>query len=349
MEIGASAKKLVYSALKLHVSDIHLSPHERGGIIQFRLGDELYDFQHVTKEQYKKFISYFKFSSSMDIGEKRKPQNGALTFEFHGEKVHLRLSTLPTTYAESLVIRIHLPQEYFPISQLSLFPNTAKRLLALLNHSHGLLIFTGPTGCGKTTTMYTLLDIVKKEYKRSVVTLEDPIEKPKEGILQIQVNEKAGINYSTGLKAILRHDPDVIMVGEIRDEETARLAVRAAMTGHLVLTTLHTRNAKGAIYRLLDFGLTLTEIEQALISVAAQRLVNVTCPYCGDNCTALCKKIHQVKRVGVYELLDYKVLRAIFEEMRGKDVVYKMKTLSEEMNKAYALGYVPATTVEKEQ
>lgn len=347
LEIGENAKTLVYKALRLSVSDIHLIPHEKGGTIQFRIGSELYEFQKISKEQYKKLISYFKFSSSMDIGEKRKPQNGSLTFTFPEEKVHLRLSTLPTTHAESLVIRLHLPEQHFPLSQLSLFPNTTKKLLALLNHSHGLVLFTGPTGSGKTTTMYTLLDIAQKQYNRSIVTLEDPVEKPREGLIQIQINEKAGITYSTGLKAILRHDPDIIMVGEIRDEATAKLALRAAMTGHLVLTTLHTRNAKGAIHRLLDFGVTLTEIEQALIGVAAQRLIEITCPYCGEKCTSLCKKLHKGKRIGVYEMLNYATLRAIFEEMRGKKSSYSIQTLHHEINKAYALGYVSASMTSK--
>ena len=211
----------------------------------------------------------------MDIGEKRRPQNGAITITLEDKVVGLRLSTLPTAYLESLVIRLIPQYNILPLEQLSLFPNTAHRLISLLKHSHGMIIFTGPTGSGKTTTLYSLLHHTQELLNRNVITLEDPIENQSEKMLQVQINEKAGITYAVGLKAALRHDPDVIMVGEIRDAETAKIAIRASLTGHLILTTMHSRDAEGAIFRLLEFGVSWLEIQQSVIAVTAQRLVEL--------------------------------------------------------------------------
>ena len=212
-------------------------------------------------------------------------------------------------------------QNILPLEQLSLFPNTVQKLIALLKHSHGMLIFTGPTGSGKTTTLYSLLHHAHEMINRNIITLEDPIENVSEKVLQVQINEKAGITYSVGLKAVLRHDPDVIMVGEVRDAETAKIAVRAALTGHLILTTMHTRDAQGAISRLLEFGVSLLEVEQTLIGVTAQRLVELRCLPCKGDCALACKMTARNKRASVYELLYGKsmaeVLRIMGDE-KGK-------------------------------
>ena len=171
-------------------------------------------------------------------------------------------------------------------------------------------MFTGPTGSGKTTTMYALLEVIRKKTRR-IITLEDPVERS-DDVLQIQINEKAGLTYETGLKAILRHDPDIILVGEIRDEETAKIAIRASLTGHLVMTTLHTNDAKGAIIRFMDYGITRQEIEQSLLAVAAQRLVELKCPFCRGKCSTLCKSMRQVRQASIYELLyGYELKQAL--------------------------------------
>jgi len=295
---------------------------------------------YLPKEECDRLISHFKFTASMDIGERRRPQSGALSHKVDGHYVGLRLSTLPANQKESLVIRILPQQNQIPSYQLSLFPNMSRKLTALLQHAHGLIIFTGPTGSGKTTTLYSLLNESIHKYQRNVITLEDPIEKENDFVLQVQVNEKAGITYSTGLKAILRHDPDIIMVGEIRDSETARIAVRAALTGHLVLSTMHTRDGKGAIYRLMEFGVSHLEIEQTLIAVTAQRLVELTCPFCKDSCSTYCYTSGRWKRASVFELLTGKALTAIFKEMNGERSSYSYKTLKEIIIKGIALGYI---------
>nr|WP_265183406.1 ATPase, T2SS/T4P/T4SS family [Bacillus cytotoxicus] len=199
---------------------------------------------------------------------------------------------------------------------------------------------TKTTGSGKTTTMYALLEVAKKGQTRRIVTLEDPVEKRKNGLLQIQINEKAGITYETGLKAILRHDPDIILVGEIRDEETAKVAVRASLTGHLVMTTLHTNDAKGAVLRLMDFGISRQEIEQSLLAVAAQRLVELKCPFCKGKCSPLCKSIRQVRQASIYELLYGHELKKAIREANGERVVYRYETLQSSLKKGYALGFL---------
>lgn len=341
MVIEETVEQLLQEALALDSTDIHFIPRKHGYIVQVRSQGQLLPHHEFSLREGERLISHFKFMASMDIGEKRKPQSGSFQLEVANFLVSLRISTLPTALSkESLVIRL-LPQQSVPdLLQLSLFPGAAKKLLALLSHSHGLIIFTGPTGSGKTTTLYSLIQHSASSHQRNVITLEDPVEKQNDQWLQVQVNEKAGVTYSTGLKAILRHDPDVIMVGEIRDEETARIAIRAALTGHLVLTTLHTRDAKGAIFRLLEFGLKWHEIQQTLIGVTAQRLVNLLCPQCGSVCSVHCHIGKQRKQATVYEILSGSDLQAVLSEAKGEEGSYHYPLLKHVLRKGIALGYL---------
>lgn len=330
------ANKIVKDAVRNYATDIHIVPRKNDTLVQLRLANRLIPRYHLPKEDCDRLISHFKFTASMDIGEKRRPQNGAFSVKMNDDYVGLRLSTLPSTQKESLVIRILPQQKQIPFYQISLFPSMTTKLLALLNHAHGLAILTGPTGSGKTTTLYSLLDETIHSFNRNVITLEDPIEKENESVLQVQVNEKAGVTYASGLKAILRHDPDIIMVGEIRDSETAKIAVRAALTGHLVLSTMHTRDAKGAIYRLMEFGVNRQEVEQTLVAVAAQRLVELECPYCQGACTPFCFSNNRPKRASVFELLTGKALQNV---LHGEET-YSYKTLKDVIRKGIALGYI---------
>ncbi|MGX2960452.1 competence type IV pilus ATPase ComGA [Peribacillus sp. JNUCC 23] len=339
--IEKTADDILSRAVRLGASDIHIVPRKDGPLIQFRIESKLHPQEVLTKDESDRLISHLKFLASMDIGEKRRPQSGAITLELDNKIIGLRLSTLPTTFSESLVIRLIPKQNILPVEQLSIFKNTADKLSALLKHSHGLLILTGPTGSGKTTTLYSLLHHAKDMINRNVITLEDPIENESEQVLQVQINEKAGITYSVGLKAILRHDPDVIMVGEIRDVETAEIAVRAAMTGHLILTTMHTRDAQGAVYRLLEFGISWIEIQQTLLAVTAQRLLELQCPICKRNeCDGECGIKKRRKRASAYELITGKELSAVLQSAKGEgnDVYYRK--LRNEIGKAVAFGYV---------
>lgn len=334
--IESIADKIVKDAIQSHASDIHIIPRRKDTLIQYRMANRLIPRYKLPKEDCERLISHFKFTASMDIGEKRRPQSGSFSLKVNGFYVGLRLSTLPSNLKESLVIRILPQQSQIPFYKISLFPSVTTKLLALMNHAHGLVIMTGPTGSGKTTTLYSLLEETTHHFNRNVITLEDPIEKENDYVLQVQVNEKAGVTYATGLKAILRHDPDIIMVGEIRDSETAKIAVRAALTGHLVLSTMHTRDAKGAIYRLMEFGVNRLEIEQTLVAVAAQRLVEVVCPFCQGSCSPYCFSYSRLKRASVFELLTGRALSSV---MKGEEPAFYM-TLKDVISKGIALGFI---------
>src|SRR5699024_961000 len=224
-------------------------------------------------KQYAVILLHLKFSASMDIGESFRPQDGALDYVYNNNSYSLRLSTLPVGQSESLTIRI-LPQtKRYSLNQLCLFPFQNKELLNLLNLTSGLVIFSGSTGSGKTTLMYSLIEELLKIRSAQIITLEDPVERPLKDVIQIQINKTAKINYESGLKAILRHDPDVILLGEIRDSLTAKYAFRAALTGHLVLTTIHANNAKGTLDRLKEIGISELEIKQTVKSVVSLELI----------------------------------------------------------------------------
>ncbi|MBW3113598.1 MULTISPECIES: competence type IV pilus ATPase ComGA [Bacillaceae] len=332
---------MIGEAFSNDATDIHLIPRTKEYLIQFRKLGGLVPFQTIDEDQAERLIAHLKFMASMDIGEKRKPQSGSFSLTVRNTPLSLRISTLPTTHLkESLVIRI-LPQKYqIPIEKMSLYPSSAKKLLALLMHSHGLILFTGPTGSGKTTTLYSLVHHCSVVLNRNVITLEDPVEKQHDEMVQIQVNEKAGITYSTGLKAILRHDPDIIMVGEIRDRETAEIAVRASLTGHLVISTMHTRDAKGAIYRLMELGIEWHDIEQTLLAVSAQRLLKLLCPICKGECGGQCLRGEKRNRASVYEIITGSALKKVLKEARGEIVQHKYRTLQTLICKGVALGFV---------
>ncbi|WP_141431610.1 competence type IV pilus ATPase ComGA [Bacillus sp. 03113] len=334
------ADRIIKEAVRNQASDIHIIPRKQDAIIQVRISNRLMPKYYLPNEECDRLISHFKFSASMDIGERRRPQSGSYSSIVDNQVIGLRLSTLPSSHNESLVIRILPQQSQIPLLQISLFPSATRKLLALLKHSHGLIIFTGPTGSGKTTTLYSLLHETSYVYNRNVITLEDPIEKDHDFALQVQVNEKAGISYSTGLKAILRHDPDIIMVGEIRDSETAKIAVRAALTGHLVLTTMHTRDARGAIFRLKEFGVNWTEIEQTLVAITGQRLVELSCPFCNGACSPYCASYSKRSRASVFELLTGKALSAVLNETKNDQSKSHYETLKKVIRKGIALGFI---------
>lgn len=331
---ATSANMLLEHACKQQSSDIHFYPdpiHDVTKIYYRILGKRKY-IKSIKQALYKVILTYFKFTSNMDIGESRRPQNGILTFESkHKEHYSLRLSTLPLSNHESLTIRI-LPQEKNPtLEQLFLFPTQFKKMKDWLRQPSGIILFTGPTGCGKSTTMYALLEALLKDSTVQAITLEDPIERKLNEVLQVEVNEKAGVSYQTGLKAALRHDPDILMIGEIRDEETAHFAFEAALTGHLVLSTLHAKDTIGTIDRLIDLGINRVDIEQSLISVAAIRLLPI-------------KRMKQVQqRAAIVELLDdIDLLNTIKGE--NKNMEYKQHTFQRLMEKAYIYGFITKET-----
>lgn len=319
----------------LNASDIHIIPLRKEAFIRFRIDGQLMTPRLITASFARRLVSHFKFMANMDIGERRRPQNGSMHLSVRGSLMHLRLSTLPTPFQECLAIRILPQDERFSLFELSLFPDAPRTLLSLMMRQHGLMVVTGPTGCGKTTTLYALLEAAYQIEERVIVTLEDPIEKISPALIQVEVNEKAGVTYFSGFRSILRHDPDVIMIGEIRDEQTAALAVRAALTGHLVLTTLHTKDAAGCVHRLQELGISKTDLAETVTAVVAQRLVPLKCPFCNERCPRDCGWNPDKRRLAVFEILSDDKLKRL---LAGENPDYK--TIQDLIYKGIAYGYL---------
>lgn len=276
---------LFYSAIEIHASDIHLQPEENFARIRYRVDGILYDQDSVDLEQLKHIISRIKILAGLDISIHRLPQDGKIKLTLNNlenkkQIIDLRISTFPSTYGEKMVVRI-LDRSYnlLNLESLGMQKNMLSQIKNLIQKPHGFFLVTGPTGSGKTTTLYAMLSELNKPGK-NIVTIEDPVEYAVPGIMQSQVNEKAGFNFQNGLRSLLRQDPDIMMIGEIRDKITAQIAIESALTGHLVFSTLHTNDAAGAITRLIDMGVEPFLINATLTGILAQRLVRKLCNKC---------------------------------------------------------------------
>jgi len=271
---------ILFRALQMRASDIHVHPYEAKIQIRYRVDGILYDMLSLNRNVLPLIISRIKVMAGMDIAERRMPQDGRSTVRLGQREVDLRVSTVPTSFGERCVLRIlDKSSGVYGLDELGLWPDDLKKLDSLLNRAHGVIFVTGPTGSGKSTSLYAYLNRINSAEK-NVITIEDPIEYQLEGISQIQVASKKGMNFATSLRHVLRQDPDVIMVGEVRDVETARMAIQSSLTGHLVFSTLHTNDAAGAISRLLDLGVEPYLVSSSLIAIVAQRLVRRICPEC---------------------------------------------------------------------
>lgn len=341
-EVERRGTELVKQALNKRASDIHFHPKEKMIVIQFRINGALYEYGTMQKPFYERLLSHFKFQAKMDIGEKRRPQSGALNLSLHGQNVSVRLSTLPTPYLESLALRLLPQDQQMRLDELFLFPTAGNRLATLLKHTAGLMLLTGTTGSGKTTTIYALLHEAVKQNNRRVITVEDPIEKLNDAFTQMEVNEKAGITFAEGFKASLRHDPDLLMIGEIRDAKTAKIAIQAALSGHFVISSMHAKNPIGALYRLREFGIPFIDIQQTVIAVATQMLVNMSCQHCGSDCQSDCKDKGASRRAAVLELLSGSSLEQVFSHIEAPtNPLPTYPTLKDEITKGVALGLLP--------
>ncbi len=270
---------LLAEAVARGASDIHIEPYERRLLVRFRVDGVLHTVLEPPRAAAPSLIARIKVMASLDIAERRRPQDGRLKVRVGGREVDIRLSVLPTAYGERLVMRLLRREGLLGLEALGLEACDRSRLERLIRLPHGMLLVTGPTGSGKTTTLYAALSAIASD-ACNILTIEDPIEYELPGVGQMQVNPKTGLTFAAGLRAILRQDPDVIMVGEIRDLEAARIAVQAALTGHLVFSTLHTNDAPSACTRLADIGVEPFLLASALKGVVAQRLVRVLCPRC---------------------------------------------------------------------
>jgi type IV pilus assembly protein PilB len=271
---------ILSDAARAGASDIHIEPHETHVQIRQRVDGLLHDVLIIPHHLQDAAISRVKIMSGMDISDRRKPQDGRSRLRFEGRRIDLRVSTMPTQFGEKIVIRLLNSDTAIPtIDQIDLSPDNLRLLHSFLAHSQGMILVTGPTGSGKTSTLYTALSAIKSS-TNNIITLEDPIELQVAGVNQMQVNPRAGVTFASGLRSILRQDPNVILVGEIRDQETADIAFGASQTGHLLLSTLHTNDATATITRLYDLGVQPFLIASSVLGVVAQRLVRRPCPAC---------------------------------------------------------------------
>jgi len=272
-------KVLMMGTVLLKGSDIHTEPTQEKTVIRARIDGMLTNIAEIENDKYKKILSRIKLLSKLKLNIEKKPQDGRFSIKFEENEIEIRVSTLPSEYGEAIVMRILNPKNLISLEELGLRSDLEKLFNEEIEKPNGMIIVTGPTGSGKTTTLYAFLKKISKPQNK-VITIEDPIEYHLEGITQTQVDEKKGYSFASGLRSIVRQDPDTILVGEIRDEETAKIAIQASLTGHLVLSTLHTNDAIGSIARLQALGENITNITPAVNIIIAQRLIRKICKKC---------------------------------------------------------------------
>lgn len=350
-------KGMIEQAVRQRASDIHIEPMERQVRIRYRIDGALYEKADYSIRLLPAIVARVKIIGGMDISEKRKPQDGRITQVVDRREFDIRVSILPTVYGEKIVMRLTsknaLTKEK---SQLGLNPDELKKFDHILQNPHGILLVTGPTGSGKSTTLYTALSELNKE-DVNIITVEDPVEANIDGINQVQVNNKANLTFASALRSILRQDPDIIMIGEIRDQETASIAVQASITGHLVVSTLHTNSAASTITRLADMGIEPYLIADSMIGVIAQRLVRRLCPECKKAKKADADELEMLMlpqgteqtiyepcgcprcdgtgfrgRIGVYEIMEMSQPLKLIISKNGTAEDIKEKALEEGMN-----------------
>ena len=285
---------LITNALEMRASDIHVEPFENRLHVRYRIDGVLHDVESPPKRLSAAVISRIKIMANLDIAERRLPQDGRIRLRVQGKEIDLRVSTVPTMHGESVVMRIlDKGGVALDFDRLGFESDTLKRFLEALMQPHGILLVTGPTGSGKTTTLYTALDRLNQPDVK-ILTVEDPVEYQMAGINQIQVKPQIDLTFANALRSIVRQDPDVIMIGEIRDLETAQIAVQSALTGHLVLSTVHTNDAPSTVNRLLDMGVEDYLLTSTIVGILAQRLVRTLCPHCKETYTALPELVEEI-------------------------------------------------------
>lgn len=334
------AADLLKLAVNRGVSDIHILPDQTSYKIHFRVSTGMQKVSEYPLELGERLISYFKFLSNMDVGERRKPQSGSCSYSVDKTTIELRLSTISNyLYQESLVLRILYSQKNELNENMQVFfKKDSLQLEKLLNYKSGLILFSGPVGSGKTTTIYHLL---RKKYATEpiqVITMEDPVEIKEPNFLQTQINEKAGISYSALIKQSLRHHPDILVIGEIRDEETAKMVIRSALTGHLVLATIHAKECLGVLERMLELDVSYEQLKQSLIGIVSQRLINKYCAICEGPCSVFCEHfpVHQ-KRAVLFEIISGDSLKKVMDKKGGNP---QFKRMNQKLRTAYVCGFI---------
>ncbi len=331
---------LFFQAIKKGASDIHIESGEIKGEVRLRVDGALKKHLDLERSIMGLVINRIKVISNLDISEKRLPQDGRTQISISGKTLDVRVSVLPTYHGERVVMRILAQSEHIPtLKSLGFQDDITKNLYKLLNHAHGMILVTGPTGSGKSTTLHACLQHITTPDKNSI-TIEDPIEYNADNISQIQVNTKVGLTFASGLRSILRQDPDIIMVGEIRDSETADIALRSALTGHLVLSTLHTNDSTSSLSRLMDMGIENFLISSTLLGVLAQRLTRKLCVHCKEK--ALLSPII-AKEIGVpQEKLYFKAVgckECDFTGYKGRQAVGELFTVDDKVKEMMKDGF----------
>ncbi len=346
MPVISLVNNIIMRAVDEKASDIHIEPEDNMVRVRNRVDGVMHEAMTFEKKMLAPIVSRIKIMSKLDIAETRKPQDGKIRLKIENQDLDLRVSTFPTTHGENIVLRIlEQSKVVLGMGELGLDIEIIKKLEHLIVKPYGMILVTGPTGSGKTTTLYAALNKINS-IEKNIITIEDPVEYQMTMVRQTQVNVKAGLTFATGLRSILRQDPDVILVGEIRDADTVGIAVEAALTGHLVFSTIHTNDAAGSITRLLDMQIEPFLISSSLLAVLAQRLIRTICPKCKESYTAEpeilkrlgvktdqtkffrgrgcheCKKTGYSKRLGVYELLiiDEDIRRLILMRSSNKEI-----------------------------
>ena len=351
---------MIEQALKLGASDVHIEPEKNQVRIRMRIDGVLYEKMILHKNTYSDLITRIKIMANMNIAERRLPQDGRFSFGEDEGKVDVRVSVLPTIHGEKAVLRILNMQDHaiHTIDQLGLSDIDKKIFNQMIHNPNGMILVTGPTGSGKSTTLYTVLNELNQG-RDNIITLEDPVEKEMIGVNQVQINSKIGLTFAKGLRSILRQDPDIIMLGEIRDSETASIATRAAITGHLVLSTLHTNDAASTIIRLVDMGIEPYLVSASLVGVIAQRLVRKICPFCR---TAYRSSLEEMKTLNLVEpknlykaegcqtcgFTGYKGRTALYEIIHVDSQIRQMINEGKNMNQLRAYAKSQGTTFLKD-
>lgn len=363
---------IISDAIKAKASDIHIEPHEKKVLIRDRVDGMLRDIMDLPKWVQGAMISRVKIMAKMDIAEKRIPQDGRVKLRVDSREVDLRVSTLPTQYGESVVLRLlETKGASIPLEKLGFSDTDAEKVVSIISKPQGVVLITGPTGSGKSSTLYGIINRIKKEFL-NIITLEDPIEYEIEGVNQVMIDENVGLTFANGLRSVLRQDPNVIMVGEMRDRETAEIAMQASLTGHLVVSTMHTNDATGSVIRLIDLGIQPYLIASSLNGVIAQRLVRVICPHCKEQYTPSkdellyikvkdfnktgfkfykgkgcdkCRQTGYLGRIGVYEVFpitagikEMIAMKALEAEIRQAAIADGMRTIGEDALEKVKMG-----------
>lgn len=333
---GNFLENLVKEAKSLRSSDIHIEVYDDNCRIRFRVDGQLIERHRVNKIEYPTLINKIKIAAKCDIAEKRLPQDGRIRYNVNNQKLDIRVSILPTLHGEKVVLRLlGTDASHIDITKLGFTRDEQKRYETAIQKTHGIILISGPTGSGKTTTLYATLKLLNKP-NSNILTIEDPIEYTLDGVNQVQLKDDIGLTYAEALRTFLRQDPDIIMLGEIRDSETAQMAIRAALTGHLVLSTIHTNSAWGTISRLLDMGVPSYLLANTINLSVAQRLVRTLCPSCKSeypfDINELPKQFRQLKINN--QFLPKGCSQCYFTGYKGRKAVYEVLNIDKELAEA---------------